>query len=345
MNLTAPARKMPPPLRPQPRPGRWRRVPPAVFSALLGFVGLGLAWRRAAAPYLLPEGIGEVLLGVATALFGFAVLAYGAKVVRRPGVLAAEVETLPGRGGLSALSISLMAVAAALVPHARGLAEALVFVSLALHLGFALLIVRRIVNAAPEGRSVTPMWHLHFVGFIVAAIPAAALGLRGLALAILAITVPVAVLIWAASARQVLRRPPPPPLRPLVAIHLSPASLFAVVAADTGLPDLAFAFSVLSVAMFLVLLLAGPWMCRGGFTPMWGALTFPLAAFAVAMMVQATPQVLVTMMGFDAVAPFWRLCGAGALAMASVSIPWITFRVLRGWADGSLAAKTNAAIA
>jgi tellurite resistance protein len=41
--------------------------------------------------------------------------------------------------------------------------------------------------------------------------------------------IPVATGVWAFSLWQLFTRIPPAPLRPLLAIHLAPASLFAIV--------------------------------------------------------------------------------------------------------------------
>lgn len=328
-----------------PRVAWWRRTPPAVFSPLLGMVGLGLAWRRAADVYLLSVAISEMVLGAATALYAFCLLAYLAKVLYRPSVIAEEVGTLPGRAGLSALSISFMAMAAVLAPYGQPPALGILWAGLALHLAVTVAIVRYIVNAPSEQRIVTPVWHLHFVGFIVAALAAVQLRLDGLGLFLLAVTVPVATAIWLASAAQYLAGPPVAPLRPLLTIHLAPASLFALVAAQLGHHDLAFGFAVLAVALFLALVARCFWLAASGFSALWGAFTFPVAAFAVAMTEQATPRVLVDAMGFDPAAPAWHVLAAAALVLASIAVPYVTFRVMRDWARGALAPATNSATA
>lgn len=323
----------------------WRRTPPAIFSPLLGLIGLGLAWRRAAEIYLLPEAIPEMLLGAAVMLYAFCLLAYAAKVLFRPDVIGEEVTVLPGRAGLSALSIGFMALAAVLEPYGRTPALSILWAGLALHLTLALVIIRYILRAPSEQKLVTPLWHLHFVGFIVAAIGSVQLRMDWLGLALLVMTMPAAVLIWGASALQYIAAPPVGPLRPLLTIHLAPASLFALVSAQLGHHDMAFGFAVFAVVLFLTLVVRCFWLAASGFSPLWGAFTFPVAAFAVAMTMQATPRVLVDVMGFDPAAPFWHVLAVVALALASVAVPYVTFRVLRDWARGTLGPATNAAIA
>jgi tellurite resistance protein len=76
-------------------------------------------------------------------------------------------------------------------------------------------------------------------------------------------------------------------------------------------------------------------LTEGGFSGFWGAFTFPVAAFAGALM----------MVGDD---HGWRaLVAAGGLVLgaATLAIPVIAVRVLKLWATGALAVKSNAAIA
>lgn len=334
--------------RPSPLHARvawWRHTPPAIFSPILGFIGLGLAWRQAEEVYLLPRAISEMMLGAAVMLYGFCLLAYLAKVAFRPGVIREEIAVLPGRAGLSALSISFMALTAVLEPYGRAMALGALWGGLALHLGLAVLIIGYILRAPSEQRIVTPLWHLHFVGFIVAAIGAAQLRLDGLSLALLVLTMPVAVMIWGASLLQLLTAPPAAPLRPLLTIHLAPASLFAIVLAGLGHDHMGFGFALVAVVLFAILISRCLWLGATGFSPLWGAFTFPVAAFAVAMMVQATPRVLVDAMGFDPAAVFWQVLAPLALLLASIAVPYVTFRVMRDWARGTLAPATNAAVA
>jgi tellurite resistance protein len=63
---------------------------------------------------------------------------------------------------------------------------------------------------------------------------------------------------------------------------------------------------------------------------MWGSLTFPVAA---------TASLWLGMEGG------WRTAGGVLLVAASALILWIARRVLRDWATGALALKTNAAVA
>ncbi|MCX7645843.1 MAG: tellurium resistance protein [Rhodobacteraceae bacterium] len=321
---------LPPPLPPvPPRAGLFRQTPPAAFTPVFGLFGLGLAWRRAAEAFALPSGAAEILLGAVTLLYLFVLAAYLAKAARRPGVVAEDLRVLPGRAGLSAASLSLFLLAATVLPYSAGLARWLLFAGLAVHALLALAFLRALLTGPAEQRRATPVWHLAFVGFILAPLSAVPLGMTGLATAILAATVPVALLVWALSAPAVARTPAP--LRPLLAVHLAPAALFATVAAGLGLALPALAFCLIALVILALLLVAGRWLTAAGFSPLWGAFTFPAAAVCSACLAQGAE-------------PF-RSLGGLLLVGATLLVPTIAWRVMRLWAEGRLAPATNAATA
>ena len=315
----------PAPEFPPRRAALFARTPPAVFPVVLGLLGLALSLKRAVVLGELPAALSDPVMGMVVGLWLFCALAYGAKVFRRRGVVLEDLRVLPGRAGLASGSVGALAVAAILAFFDPLAAKVMLVAGLALQLTLTALTVRALLAAPPEGRDVTPAWHLSFVGYIVGALAAVPLGWTLLATVILWVTMAFAVGIWAVSLWQLYRRTPPAPLRPLLAIHLAPASLFASVGGLLEQDGLAQAMVFLGLAILIALLLAGPWITESGFSPMWGAFTFPLAAFASALMINGwvMPGVLVTVLALG----------------VNTSIAW---RVLSMWPGGKLAARTNA---
>ena len=321
----------PPPLHTAPK-GLWRATPPAIFPPMLGLLGMGLAWRQAGVALNAPSWIGEMILGAVCLLYVFGVIAYKAKVVRRLSVVADDVRILPGRAGLSAGTGAGMLFAAALVPFSVPLAKLVLVASLVGHAIVALLIIRSFVIGPPEQRRVTPVWHLSFVGFIIGGIAAPAVGWALLAHVLLVTTLPVAAAIWLISALQFARADVPPPLRPLLAIHLAPVALFGSVAAGLGYGGMAVGFGYLGITVFAVMLLGARYFTKGDFTALWGAFTFPMAAFANLMFAAARFQET----------PF-ALIGGLELVAATLAISVIAFKIMQIWARGKLSKATNAA--
>jgi tellurite resistance protein len=304
------------------------KMPPAVFPALLGLLGLGLALRRGVAFLGLPNGAVEAALGAVLGLFVFALLALAVKFARRPAVMFEDMRVLPGRAGFATASMGIMASAAVLAPYSRTLATGVLVLGLGLHLVLALLWLRLWFALPSEARGINPAWHLSFVGFIVGAVSAVGMGLEGLAQGILWAMMPIAAAIWGGSLAQLITRIPPAPLRPMLAIHLSPAALFATVAQGLGQTGLAYSFAGFGAAMLLALVVYWRWVTEAGFSPLWGSFTFPLTAYAA---------------GLISLGGHWAELGIVVLIAALGLVPWIGYRVLKMWASGALAAKTNAA--
>jgi tellurite resistance protein len=103
-----------------------------------------------------------------------------------------------------------------------------------------------------------------------------------------------------------------------------------VVSLETGHGGQSGIFAAIGLGILLAVLSRARWATSAGFSPLWGGFTFPVAACAVAFM---------TLGGV------WLVPGIAALAAASVLIPYIATRVLRGWAQGWLGPKTGAAVA
>lgn len=319
----------------KPKPKFGQRTPPAIFSPIFGLLGLGLAWRRAAETFAMPEGLADLILGGATPLFLFALAGFVVKVFRRPAVLAEDLRVLPSRAGIVAMVLSLYLMAATLTRIAPLLATGLLYVALVLHLGLAVLMITLMMRGPVEQRVVTPVWQIAFVGFIIGAMAALPLADPGLPQMLLMLTVPVAAAIWAVSLVQLIRKRPPATMRPFLAIHLAPACLFTIVASGLGMAELALWSGYLAIALFTVLVLAARFLTVAGFSPAFSAFTFPLAAFSTAMQVLAN-----TGQG-----ELFRILGGLSLVAATLIIPVITWKVSQAWVKGQLAVKTNAAMA
>ncbi len=321
-------KRYPPPEFPPRRIPAFAKTPPAIFPPILGLLGLAIALQLALEALGFDRGPGDLLAGLAVALWAFAAFAYGAKAMRRPAVVIEDLRVLPGRSGLAAMTMGGMAAATLVAAYAQGPALALMTVALAGHAVLAVLLIRLLLTLPPVGREVNPTWHLSFVGFIVAAPTAVALGMEQVATVIFWLTLPIAVLNWGLSALQFIRSVPPPPLRPLLAIHVAPAALLGSVAGLLGMVELSGAFIAMGTGLTLALVASWRWLAGTGITPLWGAFTFPLAALATTMLRAGDG---------------WLWPGLGLTVIGLVAIPAILWWVLKRWPGGRLAAVTNAA--
>ncbi len=322
------------PSQPEARLEFWRRTPPALFPSLMGLFGLGLAWRAASdfGPFAITPWIGNVILLIACLLELFILSSYISKVSYRPSVVRDDMASVPGRAGVSAITISVILFAAALVPYSPTVASAALFIALPIHL-FTTVLALAIMSRTEGGLVVSPAWHLSFVGLIVCCLVAVPLGYIGLAKVIFAITFLASLIIYAVSLIQMSKAEMLAPMRPMLVIHLAPLSLFATTAALLNAPKLSLFFAALAIGAAGVLLSAVRYLIASGFSPLWGAFTFPIAALSVALF---SISASVSAFAWLALLP---------LILVSVLTPVILVRVLIMWASGALAIKTGAATA
>jgi tellurite resistance protein len=124
-------------------------------------------------------------------------------------------------------------------------------------------------------------------------------------------------------------------LRPLQGIQLAPWALLTTSCILTGHPKLATIALICATLIAGLLVIRLPWLIEGGFSGFWSAFTFPVAAFAAALLIYAE--------AFDLGA--LQVAGGLVLIIATLYIPVIAFKILKLWSTGVLAAKTNASTA
>jgi len=312
----------------------WRSTPAAVFPVILGLVGLGYFWRGLGAAFGFTTAIGDILLGVAAAALFYFSLAYLAKFLARPGVLAEDLRAPPGRAGLSALSMAYIVLAAGLLQFGK-LAEYVWWFGLLLNVVILVNVLSANRKTEPAARSATPFQYFTYAGLSTAPLAGVALGYPALSQILGYITLLVFVFITLKIGAKFLRTRPPAPLRPPFVMLLAPLGLFALAFGQFGPEILFLVLYILAWGVAIVLLFFARWLTIAGFTPIWGMLTFSLAVF--------------TNMNLMAIGKgFGTIAITGAIAGALIGTPlilFIAFRVAKMWAKRDLAKKTGAAVA
>lgn len=323
------------PMPPGKRPKLWAGTPPAIFPALSGLLMLGLDLRQVLWNSVLPQGIADLFLGAVTLLFLFGLLAYLAKAARRPRAVVEDLRTLPGQVGLGALAAGVVLLSPTLIAYDIDAALVALWVGLATQ---ALLILGFLVhlNRAPEvQRKVSPAWHLIFAAPLLGAIAAVPFGLLLLAKVLFGLSLASAVAIIADSALQFARETVPPPLRPVLSLHMLPLALATVAAAELDLPMVATACGVLAIGLTLVLLAEIYWICAAGFTGLSGVFALPIASL---------PAACLALEGIGAGSVALGL-GLFVLGVAGPAVTVLGYRILRLWARGELGPRTGASVA
>lgn len=273
--------------------GRLQYLPVTVFSSVMGIGGLGLAWRRSAVVWDLPEWPSTVLFWTAVAVFAVVATAYVAKWVRFPAAATAELVHPIRMTFVPTITIGLLVLATAgqdLVPTAARVAW---WAGAVGHLALTAVILSAWFSRADIGLSqMTPAWFIPIVGNVIT--PLAARSLGSVELAWFAFG--VGVVFWVALLplllfRLLLHDPPlPDKLLPTLAIFSAPPAViglsWAALTEHPGDPVARILYS--ATVMFVVLLLAqAPRLARLPFGLPWWAYTFPLAAATVAAVAAA----------------------------------------------------------
>ncbi len=310
-------------------PGALAHLPLPLFAAPMGVGGLGLAWREAEPTLGAPSAIGETLLALAIALWIAIAALHLIRLLRHPEAFAADLHHPVRSAFAGAITIGLMIVAAALIPHAPGIAAVVWVVAVAGHLGIAAWTVRDLLIAPREPAALTPPLLIPLVGNILAPVFGVRLGFEAASWLLFGL----GALLWAMLQPLLLLRlmtgpALPPKLRPTLAILLAPPAVGSLALAGLTGGFGPAALSVLGLAIFLagVLALLARDLVRLPFALSAWAWTFPLAAFCVAIQAAAHAHP----------APWQPPLLWGALVVASAVVGLVSLRTLRLAAAGEL---------
>lgn len=312
----------------------WRRTPPAIFPVTLGFLGLSLAWRGAATVLPIPTFIGDLLMGVATLFFLFFFVSYIAKFIARPAVLMEDMKTPPARAGVSAMLLSILILSAVLNIFGIRAGE-IWLVGVALYLISILVVGYSIYKLPAEARVFSPFQYLSFVGTIVAPVAGISLGYIEISIWMMWLALPPYIAITIGYGLKLMRVRPPHPLRPSLMMGLAPTALFGIAFGQLGIEWAFQLFYWQALIWVLVLFGVSIWMTEGGWTPIWGGFTFPIAAFL-------NLQILALSKGAGLVATTALTAG---LLIGTPLVLYIVFKHTKAWIRGDLTKNTAAAVA
>ena len=212
----------------------WRRTPPAIFPVTLGFMSLSLAWRNSSEVLPISHEIGDLMLGVSTAYFLFFAVSFVLKVLARPSVVLEDLKIPPARAGVAAFPMSIMLLAAALLPLGVQVPQVW-WTGVAFYYVATGLVAWSIITGPPEARVFSPFQYLAFVGPIVGPVAGIPLGYvtESFILAMAAMIPYIAITLgWSI---RLLKVRPPVPLRPSLVIVIAPTSLFALAFGALGI--------------------------------------------------------------------------------------------------------------
>jgi tellurite resistance protein len=273
-------------------------LPIGLFGSVMGLTGLSVAWRLALAHYGGPSWLAPVApaIGLLAILAFVAMLAgYVIKLITAFDAVRTEFRH-PIAGNLFGTGlISLLLLPILIAPYSLILAQALWIVGAIGMLLFAWLIVTRWMNDRQQVAHATPAWIIPVVGLLDVPLALPVLGLppmHGLMVFSLAaglfFAIPLFTLIFS---RLIFEPPLPDALKPSLLILVAPFAVgCSTYIVTTGQVDL-FAQALYMLTLFVLSVLLGQLrhlLACCPFRVSWWAVSFPLAASAIAALRFAT---------------------------------------------------------
>ncbi|GAA0543704.1 tellurite resistance protein [Rhizomicrobium palustre] len=262
-------------------------VPAAFFGMVLGLSGIGQSWRLAAKLWQTPPLIGEIILGVAGAVWASLLLLYLVQAIRAPKIALAEIRH-PVQGAMPALiGISTLLMVMAVVRYNLIAAWILAAVGVTWHMGFALYQTGAMWQGGRAAKDSVPSLYLPTVaGNFTSAAALGALGHADWGWLFLG----AGVFSWLALESSIVQRlwqpePLPASQRPLLGIQFAPPVVCAMawLMLAPGSTD-HWLLMLLGYGLFQLLLGLRLWFWLGeqSFAPSYWAYTFGIASTTVA---------------------------------------------------------------
>lgn len=258
---------------------------------VLGIVGLGNVWRRAAQVWEMPHIVAESLMAVGIAVWGVLVVMFVGKWLFNRTQAVAEARHPVQCCFIGLAGVSTMLVAGAVLPYQRPLAEGIFWIGALFTLGFGVWRSGLLWQGGREETTNTAVLYLPTVGGgFVAATTLAAFGYDA---GWSQLAFGAGAFSWLAIESVLLHRLLCAPtlavaLRPTLGIQLAPPTVGAVsyLSITSGVPDVA-AHAMLGYGLLqaLILLRDRRWLAEQSFVPGYWGFSFGLTALALAPLI------------------------------------------------------------
>ncbi|MEP2530560.1 SLAC1 anion channel family protein [Shimia sp.] len=260
--------------------------PVPMFACIMGLMGFSLALRSAHVVLDTGYALSQGVLWFGIAAFVIIASLYLVKLIRYPEAVMAEWRH-PGRMAFfPAISIGLLLIGAAILPHSESVARIVWLVGVVLQ-GFLTLAVISgwISQRSFEVGQLTPAWFIPAVGNVVAPVAGVQLGYIELSWLFFSTGIVFwGVLLTLVFNRLIFHDPIPAKLLPTLVVLVAPPMVgFSAYVTLTGELD-SFARILLNSGYVFAALVAvqAPKFVRLPFALSWWALSFPVAALSIA---------------------------------------------------------------
>jgi tellurite resistance protein len=307
-------------------PTRLANFPITFFAISMGMMGLTLALRAGETTFALDHTVSSIVLVVSALLFGTTAVLYAAKALRHPAEVSADWHHPVKIAFFPAVSISLLLLATALLEIVPALAEVFWMIGTAAQGLLALAVISAWIGHRPfQTGMMTPAWFIPAVGNVIVPLAGAKLGY----LEVSWLFFSGGLIFWVVLLTLVMNRlmfhdPMPGKMVPTLMILVAPPAVaftsWLRLEGEVG----PFGHFLLSAGyIFALLVLTQASKLRGlPFALSWWALSFPVAALAIASF------------GYAHAAGSVAHCGIGTgllalLVLVVIGLIWRTSKAVR----------------
>lgn len=265
---------------------RLANLPITFFAIGMGMMGLTLALRAGEATFSLGRSVSMTVLWVSVAILVLVTFGYLAKAVKYPAKVAEDWNHPVKIAFFPAVSISLLLLATALLEVAPAIAEPLWLFATILQGVLALSVISAWIGHRPfQTAMMTPAWFIPAVGNVIVPLAGAKLGYVELSWLFFS----AGLIFWVVLLTLVMNRlmfhdPMPGKMVPTLMILVAPPAVaftaWLRLSGEVG----PFGHFLLSAAYVFAVLVAmqAPKLRKLPFALSWWALSFPVAALAIA---------------------------------------------------------------
>jgi tellurite resistance protein len=271
---------------PQTETSRLENFPISWFAMVMGLAGLTIALHQAEIVFELPARPSLATLALTIAVFIILAFIYGWKAVRHPHMVKAELNHPVKLNFFPTISIGLILISIAVLPHHRDLSFAVWSVGAVLHLFSTFYVLSAWIHHTHfEINHMNPAWFIPIVGNILVPIAGVQHGFSELSWFFFSIGVVFwLVLLTIIFNRMFFHQPLPGKLLPTLFILIAPPGVGFVSWLQLNGELDAFARILYYTALFLTLMLFTqvPRFLKLQFFLSWWAYSFPMAAITIA---------------------------------------------------------------
>lgn len=295
--------------------GRLQNFPISFFSIIMGLSGFAIATEKAG--HLLKTNlvIDTVVAYAAAVIFAVIAVIYAMKIIKYPNAVKAEIKHPVKLSFFPAVSISLLLLSLAMLPHFEGVSHALWMVGTGLHFVLFLYVINSWMHHEHyQVPHISPAWFIPAVGNVLVPIAGMHFGYVEISWFFFSIGIMFWIILFTVFFNRILfHNPMPQHLVPTFFILIAPPAVgfVAYCKLNGGLDN--FANILYYIGLFLTILLFSQFKKFASlpFFLSWWAYSFPIAAITIAsfMMHHHSQEMIFAYIGYFLLSVLTALMG------------------------------------